>query len=106
MTAEVDEAVSNIVSMGFPEDQVRLALRAAFGNAERAVEYLMTGIPDSGVVSCCAWHVFRCVFVCLCLVVRRVCRDGVAGREFASRFVCLIESVCVCWLACHCCSVG
>lgn len=40
-------AVSNLVDMGFPEDQVRAALSAAFGNSERAVEYLMTGIPES-----------------------------------------------------------
>ena len=46
--AQVDETVSMLVSMGFPDADARVALRAAFGNADRAVEYLMTGIPDSG----------------------------------------------------------
>eukprot|EP01029_Cantina_marsupialis_P010401 TRINITY_DN2370_c0_g1_i3.p1 TRINITY_DN2370_c0_g1~~TRINITY_DN2370_c0_g1_i3.p1 ORF type:complete len:287 (+),score=126.27 TRINITY_DN2370_c0_g1_i3:86-862(+) len=41
------EAVSGLVSMGFPEAEVRAALRAAWGNQQRAVEFLTTGIPDS-----------------------------------------------------------
>jgi hypothetical protein len=43
---EVEEKVRALVDMGFPEDQVRAALAAAFNNQERAVEYLMTGIPE------------------------------------------------------------
>ena len=32
--------------MGFPREMAVAALRAAFGDADRAVQYLMDGIPD------------------------------------------------------------
>lgn len=42
-----DELINNITVMGFPRDQVVASLRAAFGNPDRAVEYLMNGIPEN-----------------------------------------------------------
>lgn len=37
--------ITELMSMGFPREQCVEALRAAFFNVERAVEYLINGIP-------------------------------------------------------------
>lgn len=39
--------IRQLTEMGFPEDQATAALRAAQGNPDVAVEFLMTGIPDN-----------------------------------------------------------
>ncbi|GAA5948759.1 hypothetical protein JCM3765_004998 [Sporobolomyces pararoseus] len=44
----LETSINEMVSMGFPKEQVMRALRASFNNPHRAVEYLMNGIPDSG----------------------------------------------------------
>ncbi|KAK4175015.1 XPC-binding domain-containing protein [Triangularia setosa] len=41
------QAIANMEAMGFERSQIDAAMRAAFFNPERAVEYLLTGIPEN-----------------------------------------------------------
>ncbi|KAI9851423.1 MAG: hypothetical protein M1838_003774 [Thelocarpon superellum] len=45
--AQRSAVIANMEGMGFPRSEIDQAMRAAFYNPGRAVEYLLNGIPDS-----------------------------------------------------------
>jgi UV excision repair protein RAD23 len=47
MGTQREAAIQNLIGMGFDRPSVEAAMRAAYYNADRAVEYLMDGIPES-----------------------------------------------------------
>lgn len=45
-SAEQTKIIDDIMTMGYPREEVIRACQAAFFNADRAVEFLCTGIPE------------------------------------------------------------
>ena len=50
-TAVDQDAVRQLMDMGFPEEEAKNALRAAMGNSDVAVEFLMNGIPPHALAA-------------------------------------------------------
>ncbi|KAH8295463.1 hypothetical protein KR018_011443 [Drosophila ironensis] len=46
--ATIEQRVRDLMAMGYEEPEVRDAMRASFNHPERAIEYLITGIPPHG----------------------------------------------------------
>jgi UV excision repair protein RAD23 len=53
MGAQRAEAIANMEAMGFERSQIEAAMRAAFNNPDRAVEYLLT--VRTTIIPCLTW---------------------------------------------------